>query len=402
MDIPIFDADQHYYESEDCFTRYASKRMAATKFVKWVTEADGKRKRLLVGGQVFNTIGNPTFTPIAKPGAFHMALKDLHKGGAANPTAWGDYGELAPIDPTYRDREVRLTTMTNQGVERILLFPTLGVTMEGYLDDDVDVLYDAFHAFNMWLQDDWGFAYRDRIYAAPYIPLLDVDRAVAELDWALTEGARVITLRPGAAYGRSPADPHFDPFWSRVDEAGVLVTYHVLDGPSLATRAFRQQWAAPPRPYRMEDFLLERTIAFGDNEVMDTLSALILHNLFGRFPNIRVATIELGSTWTPYFLKRLQKATALMGGRKLTAFGQPLHDRPDAIFREQVYVSPWPEEDIVGLTKLIGVDHVLMGSDWPHPESSPQPREYQDALKDLDERSVRRIMHDNTFELVAA
>ena len=80
MDFRIFDADQHYYEAEDCFTRYASQRMVKEKFVRWVTEADGKRRRLFVGGKAANVIGNPTFDPITTPGIYHETLKKLEVG----------------------------------------------------------------------------------------------------------------------------------------------------------------------------------------------------------------------------------------------------------------------------------------------------------------------------------
>jgi predicted TIM-barrel fold metal-dependent hydrolase len=292
--------------------------------------------------------------------------------------------------------------MTEQGVEKALLFPTLGVTVEGMFAEDVDILYDAFHAFNRWLHDDWGFAYQNRIYGVPYIPMMDVERSVAELEWALEQGARVITLRPGAAYGRSPADPYFDPFWARINEAGILVTYHAYEGRSLASQAFRQQWAAPPRPFRTEDLILERTIAFNDTAVMDTLTALILHNLFGRFPKVRVATVELGSSWVPYFLSRADHAGSALGSRRIVAFGEMLKDKPSDIFREKIWVSPWPEEDVPGLAREIGAEHVLMGSDWPHAEGIPEPRDYYNELKGLDAPSVRRIMRDNTLDLVAA
>src|SRR4029077_7790284 len=199
-------------------------------------EADGKRRRLFVGGKEANVIGNPTFDPITAPGVYHETLKNLEVGKDRSADA---YGKLERIRPAYRNKDVRLGVMDEQGVEKTLLFPTLGVTMEGFINDDVDMLYDCFHAFNRWVEDDWGFAYRDRIFAAPYLSMLDLNRALAELEWVLKEGARLITIRPGPAYGRSPADPYFDPFWARVNEAGVLVTYHAFDGPSLASRAVR-------------------------------------------------------------------------------------------------------------------------------------------------------------------
>jgi predicted TIM-barrel fold metal-dependent hydrolase len=398
VDFGIFDSDQHYYEAEDCFTRFASDKMKSEKFIRWMTEADGKRKRLFVGGREANIIGNPTFNPVAAPGVYHETLKQLDVAQDRSALA---YGQLEPIRPAYRDRDVRLGVMDEQGVERTLMFPTLGVTIEGFVSDDVDMLYDAFHAFNRWLEEDWGFDFKGRIFSAPYIVMRDVDRAVAELDWALKQGARLITIRPGPAYGRSPADPCFDPFWARVEEAGILVTYHAFEGPSLAHDAFRQQWAAPPQPWRKEDSLLEHVLASVDTAIMDTLCALVLHNLFGRFPGLRVATIEMGAGWVPYLMQRLDRAGGLLN-RQITAFGSTLSDRPSEIFKRHVWVAPFPEEDVPALVSQIGAHRVLMGSDWPHAESTPRPRDYVECIAGLPDEDKKAIMRDNIAGLIAA
>jgi predicted TIM-barrel fold metal-dependent hydrolase len=398
VDFGIFDADQHYYEAEDCFTRFASERMKNEKFVRWMTEADGKRKRLFVGGREANVIGNPTFNPVAAPGVYHETLKQLDVAQDRSAMA---YGELEQIRPAYRDREVRLGVMDEQGVDKTLMFPTLGVTIEGFTADDVELQHDAFHAFNRWLEEDWGFAYQGRIFAAPYIILRDVDLAVGELEWALGQGARLITLRPGPAYGRSPADPCFDPFWARVEEAGVLVTYHAFEGPSLAHDAFRRQWAAPPQRWRKEDSLLEHVLASVDTAIMDTLCALVLHNLFGRFPRLKVATIEMGCGWVPYLIHRLDRAGGLLN-RKITSFGGTLDDKPSEIFKRHVWVAPFPEEDVVGLVEKIGADRVLMGSDWPHAEATPRPLDYVECIAELREADRKAIMRDNIAGLIAA
>lgn len=400
MDFRIFDADNHYYESEDCFTRYASEKMIRDKAIRWLTEADGKRKRLLIGGREVNTIGNPTFNPIVKPGTLHKTLKNLAVGNDRGAAA---YAMVEPMcnRPEYRDKDTRLAVMDKQGVEKAMLFPTLGVTVEGFISHDRELLYECIHSFNQWLLDDWGYAYQDRIYGVPYLSMLDLDRAIAELDWVLKQGAQAITIRPGPAYGRSPADPYFDPFWARVNEAGLLVTYHAYDGPSCASEAYNRQWAAPPQPSRQEDWVLRNVISGVDTSIMDTLSALILHNLFGRFPNIRVASIEMGCGWVPYLIHRLDHAGGLTN-RKINAFGDILKDRPSEIFKQKVWVSPFPEEDVVGLTRHIGVDRVLLGSDWPHAEGTPEPLDYLKCLDGLEPASVKRIARDNALELIAA
>lgn len=398
MGFEIFDADQHYYEAEDCFTRFASQRMKSEKYIRWVTEADGKRKRLFVAGRNANVIGNPTFNPCAKPGVYHETLKNLETGQDRMAAA---YGELEPIRPAYRDRDVRLGVMDEQGVARTLLFPTLGVTMEGFMKDDVGLLYDAFESFNRWLDEDWGYDFKGRMFAAPYLIMLDRDRLIAELERVLKAGARLITIRPGPAYGRSPADPYWDPFWARVEEAGALVTYHAYEGPSEQADAYYRLWAAPPQPRGVEHRLLQNAIAGIDTAIMDTLTALVLHNLFGRFPKLKVATIELGCGWVPYLLKRLDHAGGLIN-RKITSFGGTLPGKPSDIFKEHVWVAPFPEEDVVGLAGMLGIDRVLMGSDWPHAESVPRPREYVECLESLDDGAKQAIMRDNLAGLIPA
>lgn len=398
MEFTIFDADQHYYEAEDCLTRYASERMKSEKYVRWLTEADGKRKRLILGNRIVDVIGNPTFNPVGPPGILHELLKKMESSA---PRAAMPMANIEPIRPEYRDRDVRLKVMSDQGVQRAMLFPTLAVTLEGYLADDIDLLYDSIHAFNRWLEDDWGFSYQNRIYSAGYICLMDVDRAISELDWLLKAGARAITIRPGPPYGRSPGDPWFDPFWARVEEADVLVTYHAFDGPSLESTAFRQMWRSPPLGMTPEYRMLEHTIAGHDKFAMDTFTAMILHNLFGRFPKLRVGAIEMGCGWVEYLLKRLDHAGGL-ANRRISAFGQTLKDRPSDIFKQHVWVSPFPEEDVVGLARLIGADRVLMGSDWPHLESIPVPKDYVNCLEGLDQSEKVGIMGENMAALIAA
>ena len=394
MDFKFFDADNHYYEAEDAFTRYPSDRMAQERYVRWLTEADGRRRRLLFGTQEADTVSNPTFHRVIAPGSYHgtLTLQTDHRTPRVAL-------ELSTISPAYRDRSARLAAMDEQGVDKIILFPTLAVTVEGLMADDAPMLHDCFHAFNRWLDDDWGFAHQDRIFAAPYIPLRDVDRAVAELEWVLDRGARVITMRPGPAYGRSPAHPHFDPFWARVNEEGILVTYHVYDGASAYRDMFRRYWAAPPEPVTPEVAVVESALFGTDVQIMETLSALIMHNLFGRFPNVRVGSMEMGSAWVPHLLYRLDHIGHLTR-REIPSFGGALARRPSEIFLDRIWVSPFPEEDILALVDVIGVEHVLMGSDFPHGEGTPKPSDYAEALKGLDPASVKRIMRDNALGLI--
>ena len=106
--------------------------------------------------------------------------------------------------------------------------------------------------------------------------------------------------------------------------------------------------------------------------MLETCLALVLGNLFGRFPDLRVASVELGSAWVDFCLYTLDHSGGLLG-RHVEAYGVTVDDLPSDIFKEHVWVSPFPEDDIGRLVDAIGADRVLLGSDWPHLEGTPGP-----------------------------
>ena len=92
-------------------------------------------------------------------------------------------------------------------------------------------MHHVLGAFNQWLDEDWGLNYKGRIFASPYVTLADVDWACAQLEWALERDARILVMRPSAVFTRngprSPGHKDFDPFWARVNEAGITVVTHI-------------------------------------------------------------------------------------------------------------------------------------------------------------------------------
>ncbi|MEJ7585358.1 MAG: amidohydrolase family protein [Acidimicrobiales bacterium] len=387
LNFNVFDADNHYYEAPDAFTRHLDRSMAK-RAMQWA-EIDGRR-RLLVGGRVNRFIPNPQFDPIARPGC----LDDYFRGRSPADDIRGAFGELEPIRPEYREPEARLVVLDRQGIDGCFLFPTLGVGMEEALVGDPDAAHAAFSAFNRWLEDDWGLHHADRLLAAPYLCLLDPDQAVAELERVLEHGARVIVMRAGPVMhptgGRSPADPVFDPFWRLINEAGITVAYH--SGESGYGR-YVTDWgeSAEFEAFRRTPLY---SVLTSDRAIADTMAALICHGLFARFPNLRVATIESGSEWVPTLLAKLGKAFALTPGAFDGAGGDPV-----AAFRSHVWVAPYYEDDVRGLADAIGADHVLFGSDWPHAEGLAEPTDFVDDLDGFTDAEVRLIMRDNGLGL---
>jgi len=378
-----FDADNHYYEAIDAFTRHLDPRLGS-RVIQW-SEIDGRRYPV-IGGTVFRGVTNATFDPVAEPGC----LSEYFRG---NPN--GDHPlELLkarnPIRPEYRDREARLAVMDAQGLDRVWMFPTLGMIYEEPLRHDPEAVTMLFTSFNRWLDEDWGFAYRDRIFASPYITLVDCNWACRELEWAIGRGARTIVMRPAApttASGQaSPADERFDPFWARVNEAGITVVVHAGDSGytshGYARDGFTTSFGNTPQPIRM--LQLERPIE-------DFLAALISEKLFERFGNVRVASVENGAKFLPGLLDRLGVVAHKLSGW----FGED----PVETFRRHIWINPFWEDHVDDVISLVGTERVIFGSDWPHIEALPEPLDYLADVEHLDPEAQRRIMLDNATSL---
>ena len=79
---------------------------------------------------------------------------------------------------------------------------------------------------------------------------------------------------------------------------------------------------------------------------------------------------------------------------------QDFLEDPIAVFKRNIYVSPFWEEDLGALAELIGAEHVLFGSDFPHPEGLADPASYVDELEGASDEVVRKIMGGNLARLM--
>jgi predicted TIM-barrel fold metal-dependent hydrolase len=382
----IFDFDNHYYEADDAFTRYQDKAFR-TRGVRWA-EIDGRR-RLLVGGKLNSYVANPTFDPVAKPGS----LYDWYRGNPKQETIVEAFGELEPIRPEYRDHNVRLKVMDEQGIIGTLLFPTLGVGLEDSLRGDPEAAVHVFRSFNRWLDDDWGFAHAGRIFAVPYIQMLDPQAAADELRSVLDQGAIAVNVRnapvPVPGGYRSPFDAAYDPFWGLAAESGVIVATHAgNDGYD----ALVQMW----EPGGAESSLFRsplRGVVTKNRAVSDFYATAICHKVFERFPALRLASVENGASWIPDLLHRLDDAA----NRNPGYFAQ----HPREVFAEHVWVTPFWEDDVAGLLDDVSADRFLLGSDWPHAEGTRQPMDFvTETLADVPADAVPKIARENALALL--
>ena len=391
LGYPVVDADTHYYEPRDFITRCIDPAFR-DRAIHVRRTAEGLDE-LMFGDEPLNFLTHHSdFDRGPKPGGLREQFRALKQTGRLEKD--DDFG--VPMNPAWQNGEARLAQMDEQGVEVALAFPTRGVCFEYLMRREPDVLYANLRGFNRWLYEDWGFNRGDRLFAAPLMNLTHIDRAVEELEWALERGARAVHLQCGPHGGRSPADPLYDAFWARVDEARIPVAFHI--GATGLNEMYSTHWNEEADPAAHQQSAFQWTCFYGDTAIMHTLAALILHNLFGRFPNVRVLSVEHGSLWVAYLLAAMDKMKGM--GRNGPWPGGYVRGRPSEIFREHVYVVPYHEDPMAPLAAALGDEHVLFGSDYPHAEGLAEPVEFAEALDGFAPDRVRRIMRDNTRALL--
>jgi predicted TIM-barrel fold metal-dependent hydrolase len=381
------DADNHYYEALDAFTRHLDPKFR-DRGVRPVQE--GKRVRMVIGGKLNQFVPNPTFDPIIVPGC----LDPLFRGQIPEGVDPRSLMQVEPLRAEYQDRDERIRVMDQQGLGAALLFPTFGCGVEEALRNDIPATMASLSAFNRWLEEDWGFDYQGRLLSAPMISLADPDLALAEVDSVLERGARLVHMRPAPVPGehgtsRSLGDALHDPVWARLAEANVPVAFHL--GDSGYDAQFSSAWGASAEFGFGASDPLGRVIT-SDRAIQDTVASLVVHGTFHRHPGLRVASIENGSDWIQVLVKHLRKQA---NQTPWVFFEDPL----DTI-RRHLWVTPYLEEDLQALAELIGVDRILFGSDWPHGEGVAQPLDFAKELGGFDPAATDRIMRDNCIELL--
>jgi predicted TIM-barrel fold metal-dependent hydrolase len=386
-DTRMIDADCHYYEPDDAFTRYLDPGLC-DRALRIDRDNGG---RVMLGDERLGFFSVGVGDHAGPPGL----LKDYfrNKGQFVGPETEGfDAGAV----PAFTERAARLEVMAEHRLEACLLLPSWGVGVEPELRAHPDLLHPSIRSFNRWVEEAWGFD-GDGIVSTAILSLADVDEAAAEIDRLAAAGCRAVCLTTGPVDGRSPADPHFDPVWARLEDHGIVAIHHI--GATPFCELYASRWGERAHPPSHRHSTLEMFFGMGERPISDTWAALYLHNLFGRFPGLQVAAIEWGAAWLPALLDRLGKLSRAGNNKDSWRYGRPDLD-PFETFARNQWVVPYYEDDIPALVEALGSERLLAGSDYPHPEGLRDPNEFADELTGLDEVTRRRIMHDNAATLL--
>jgi predicted TIM-barrel fold metal-dependent hydrolase len=295
------------------------------------------------------------------------------------------------------DHDERLRVMDGDGVAAEVIFPDgitemntppFGAGLSLPVEERIvpELQWAGARAHNRWLAELVAMAPDRRLGVALVPALWDVDEAVKEVQWAARHGLRGILIP--SLWGRLDAyhHPKYEPLWSACVDNDVVVHFH--SGAAPMEDAFGPI-ATPDgvaRPGAMGIYVSE-VVWFAARPI----TFLIWGGVFERHPKLRVAVTESTTVWVPEYLALLdQRYEETHYSAKLGDYRSHLKSRPSEYFARQVALgaSCMPRRE-AELRRQIGLDSILWGSDYPHPEgtwpfTSRQMHETFDGLPEVD------------------
>ena len=334
----VIDCDSHVMEPADLWQRYLE-RAYRDRAIR-IEETDGVEKLVIGEKVVLERV-------LAGLGGANIDRRKLF----TEPHRYIDGCPPASYDPRERAK-----LLDSWGVDRGVLFPTIGILP--FPEDDVDLASAYCRAYNTW-QAEFFQTVPDRVVPIATVNWHDVDEAAKELDRCLALGFRGLFVPPETIAGKSPGDSHFDPLWSRCEEAGIPGCLHVIvrfDGAAAPFAGWRTAALGPTFGFSLG----------ATGQLIPALAALVLGGLFDRFENLKVVSVEAGCGFAAYLMDRLDEKHHFFRPLSMT----PLAERPSDYIRRNCYFVAEPEErTISAMMDLVGEDHILWGSDYPHVDS---------------------------------
>ena len=375
MALPLLiDVDTHLTEPRDVWTSRVPSRYV--EHVPHVVRNELGRDVWIVDDQHLSTVGNTAVAGWPRP------FPD------APPTL-----EDCPL--AAYDAPARLRMMDELGTWAQVLYPNVaGFGSQRFLqlaDDELKLM--CVRAYNDFLRD-WASADSRRLITIMSLPFWDIEATAAEIDRSASAGHRGILFTGEPQRFGLPflGEPHWDPLWSRAQEAGLPVHFHIGSGDtssSYTPERVAAHGSAATNAYSSTEMFLKNGLQVAD---------LLTSGVLPRFPDLQFVSVESGIGWIPFVLEAADHGY-LAGRVDHTCEWDLL---PSEYFRRQVYACYWFET--TAPTRLLGaipVDRILFETDFPHPTCLfGNVRERIDAsLAGAPEDARHRILWDNAAAL---
>src|SRR3954470_10908555 len=332
----VIDADRHILEPSDLYQKYLPEKFKS-------------RVRLEGPNQTVREVdGKPVSDSAQRPG---RAMEDFGYIFSSSKR-WREC--FADAYANKFDPASNLRDMEREGIDASVLFPTIGLYIMWRDDIDPELSAAICRAYNTWLAEYCDYD-RKRLHGVMLIPLQDPARAVQELKHAREKlGLVGIFWRPNKFCGRTLASSEYDAVYAAASDLGVTVCVH--------------EGARTVLPQAGSDRYSEfgRHIACHPLEQMLACLNFCADGVLERFPTLKVAYLEAGCGWLPYWLERMDEHWHHYSRQRLRTTSQP----PSAFFKRQCMISCEAGEELVGsLIEHVGDDYLVLATDWPHPDA---------------------------------
>ena len=366
------DADSHVLEPRDMWENYLDPEFRSEMPRSWVGyEGDPYGYVLEVW---VNGVGMPSY--LIGRNAPMPGLKECY----------AEYQDLGFSPEAYR------RVLDRSGIDFMVVYPTVGLFVTGEPNLSAATAAAYHRAYNRWL-NDFVRESDGRIVGVGAIDLRDPIEAKREAHRCVTDyGFRAVTTIPDPVSPHPWFDPFYDPLWAELQELDIPLGIHAGSGTPINFGARGLGGLALGRG--AADFVMGNMLAS---------MALISGGVLERFPRLRIAHLEVGCGWLPYWLDRMQ--SGIQGAnraesRYLAMDGLTME--PIDYFRRQCYVACDPDDPhLPYVVQVLGDDNVITATDFGHPEG----RGYADAIQELlDVEGItpatkQKIMWDNPSRL---
>ncbi len=299
------------------------------------------------------------------------------------------------------DSAERTRAMDLLGFEQQLVFSTFSVGLFAF-NTDPEVVYGGTSAHNRMVANFCGDD--ERLAGVGFLPLNDTERSLAAVSEALDLGCQALWVAHATTDGRSPSHVDNDPVWAAVQDANIPIVMHIGGGKNAVSKAWHNN--GHPRPVDLHgggENLRGKDLPSVHHAAETYLSAMVLDGVFERFPQLRCGVIEMGASWAPSMLSRLDYAAKSFS--RTEPIIAELSLKPSEYIRRQVRFTPFAGEDVAEMIAHSHPELYLFSSDYPHPEGTRDPigkfeRSFDE--RGIDDAARQLFYEDNYRTLIGA
>ena len=278
--------------------------------------------------------------------------------------------------------EEHVKDMDIDGIDVSIVYPSVVLTL--YRVPDSELLTSNLRTYNDWLAEFCNAIPR-RLKGIASLNIDDVEMGIRELERCAKMGlvGAMITVYPPEE--RSYDSPEYEPLWAAAEDLQMPLSLHTG-----TTRV------SPDQEFKGRKTLRPALTTSVDHWVRLSVADMIFSGVFERHPRLQIGSIEHELSWVPHFLDRMDY-TYTQRQIEFAPYRFKEDMLPSDYFHQNIFVGF--QEDALGirLRDVIGVDNLLWGGDYPHPESTfPKSQEIlEDILADCTEEEKAKIAGGN-------